>query len=201
MEGTYTKRILSFSSVYGTNTCVGTHIAIPLTQISGLAVSYDTHELSIHESTAHMHGSQPPIKADTFLNHLDAVRKLKLMVTDRQTDRQAGRHTHTCINTQARTRMDTHTDRHTHTHTHTHRHTHTTYTLTNKHSTKRKFLSLKNKLILQYLKTRRCKYYTLHNHIMIQYYSFIQKFTWNKLNLRVQKGHSRHYLEIIRIRY
>ena len=40
-----------------------------------------------------------------------------------------------------------------------------------------------NKLILQYLKTRRCKY-VLYN-IMIQYYSFKQKYTWNKPRLRV----------------
>ena len=40
----------------------------------------------------------------------------------------------------------------------------------------------KNKLILQYLKTRYCKYYTVY---MIQYYSFKQKFTGIKLVSRV----------------
>ena len=53
-----------------------------------------------------------------------------------------------------------------------------------KHSAKDTYdmITSENKLILQYLKTRRCKYYTLYYSV---YDTVLQKCTWNKPHLKV----------------
>ena len=60
-----------------------------------------------------------------------------------------------------------------------------------------------NKLILQYLKTRCCKYYTLYNPycIITQYYNVKPKYTSTEPSSQDYNDHSRNCIKIIRIRY